>query len=159
MLSERNASEVDMKKEKIIKKLRENGCRMTRQREVLLDIILEEACSSSKEIYYKAASRSKGIGPATVYRMIDLLEKQGFITREKMYSMTDLSAENVFSGMIRIELDDGTVIDMSSEKVKNIIRLGLKAEGYIKEQNIKNIKKHEVHGIAQDTEFIDKISQ
>ena len=42
------------KKEQIIEKLKENGCRITKQRSMMRDIILENDCSSCKEIYYKA---------------------------------------------------------------------------------------------------------
>ena len=40
------------KKEQIIEKLKENGCRITKQRKMLIDIILENECSSCKEIFY-----------------------------------------------------------------------------------------------------------
>ena len=43
------------KKEQIIEKLKENGCRITKQRKMLIDIILENECSSCKEIFYKAS--------------------------------------------------------------------------------------------------------
>ena len=49
----RNYHRTQMKRELIIQKLREQGCRITRQRRILLDIILEEECSCCKEIYYK----------------------------------------------------------------------------------------------------------
>ena len=42
------------KKEEIIAKLKESGCRITKQRLMLIDIILENECSSCKEIFYKA---------------------------------------------------------------------------------------------------------
>lgn len=42
-----------MRKENIIEKLRERGCRITKQRQILLDVILKEECSCCKEIYYK----------------------------------------------------------------------------------------------------------
>ncbi|MDE6233418.1 MAG: transcriptional repressor, partial [Lachnospiraceae bacterium] len=58
-----------MKKEIVIQKLRERGCRITKQRLILLDIILEENCSCCKEIYYKASRMDDKIGSATVYRM------------------------------------------------------------------------------------------
>lgn len=38
-------------KETIIRKLRDNGCRITEQRKMILDVILESRCSSCKEIY------------------------------------------------------------------------------------------------------------
>ena len=48
------AEDCESKKEFILKKLKENGCRITKQRIELLDIILENECSSCKENYYKA---------------------------------------------------------------------------------------------------------
>lgn len=72
-----------MQKEMIIKKLRENGCRITKQREILLDIILQEDCACCKEIYYKALEKDGGIGSATVYRMINTLEDIGVLSRRK----------------------------------------------------------------------------
>ena len=55
------------KKEQIIEKLKENGCRITKQRKMLIDIILENECSSCKEIFYKASQADEKIGVATVY--------------------------------------------------------------------------------------------
>ena len=49
----------EMQKEIVISRLRERGCRITRQRMILLDIILGEECSSCKEIYYKAAQQDR----------------------------------------------------------------------------------------------------
>lgn len=73
----RNYHRTQMKRELIIQKLREQGCRITRQRRILLDIILEEECSCCKEIYYKALQKDSSIGPATVYRMVNTLESIG----------------------------------------------------------------------------------
>ena len=56
-----------MQKELVIQKLREKGCRITKQRLMLLDIILEEDCSCCKEIYYRAVKKDARIGTATVY--------------------------------------------------------------------------------------------
>ena len=54
---------------------------------VLLDIILNENCSSCKEIYYKASRIDSRIGTATVYRMINTLEEIGAINRRNMYKI------------------------------------------------------------------------
>lgn len=75
----------ERKKEEILRQLREHGCRITKQRKILLDIILEEECSCCKEIYYKAVKKDKNIGTATVYRMINTLEEIGVINRRNMY--------------------------------------------------------------------------
>ena len=78
----------EMQKEIVLQKLREQGCRITRQRQMLLDVILQEECSSCKEIYYKAASVDSSIGSATVYRMVNLLEEIGAISRKNMYKIS-----------------------------------------------------------------------
>ena len=73
------------KKDQIIEKLKEKGCRITKQRLMLIDIILENDCSSCKEIFYKASRADHRIGVATVYRMINALEDIGDkVVREGM---------------------------------------------------------------------------
>ena len=76
-----------MQREIVIQRLKEQGCRITKQRMVLLDIILNENCSSCKEIYYKASKIDPKIGTATVYRMINTLEEIGAINRRNMYKI------------------------------------------------------------------------
>jgi len=76
-----------MQREIVIQRLKEQGCRITKQRMVLLDIILNENCSSCKEIYYKASRIDSKIGTATVYRMINTLEEIGAISRRNMYKI------------------------------------------------------------------------
>ena len=74
-------------REIVIQRLKEQECRITKQRMVLLDIILNENCSSCKEIYYKASRIDSKIGTATVYRMINTLEEIGAINRRNMYKI------------------------------------------------------------------------
>ena len=75
------------RKDAVIEKLRNQGFRITKQRCILLDIILDEDCSSCKEIYYKAVKRDDSIGIATVYRMVNTLEDIGVISRKNMYKV------------------------------------------------------------------------
>lgn len=49
-------------KEYILQKMKERGCRITAQRRIILDVILEEECSCCKEIYYKASEKDERIG-------------------------------------------------------------------------------------------------
>lgn len=65
MDGDRKYQRTKMQKENIIQKLKESGCRITKQRLMLLDIILEEDCSCCKEIYYKASKIDDKIGTAT----------------------------------------------------------------------------------------------
>ena len=59
--------------------------KITKQRLILLDVILEGECGSCKEIYYRASKIDHSIGTATVYRMINTLEEIGAIDRKNMY--------------------------------------------------------------------------
>ncbi|KSV58164.1 transcriptional repressor [Acetivibrio ethanolgignens] len=80
-------------KDRIIRKLKRQGLRITKQRLMLLDIILEEDCSSCKELYYKAVHQNSRIGAATVYRMINTLEEIGAISRKNMYKIESVNRE------------------------------------------------------------------
>ena len=73
------------KKNFILNELKKNGYRITAQRKVLIDIILEDECSCCKEIYYRASKKDGSIGMATVYRMVKTLEESGLIHRKNMY--------------------------------------------------------------------------
>lgn len=74
-------------KDMILEKLRERGCRITKQRLILIDIILDQECESCKEIALKAAKVDGGIGTATVYRTVNTLEEIGAISRKNMYQI------------------------------------------------------------------------
>lgn len=115
----------------IISKLRERGCRITRQRRIILDIILDEDCSCCKEIYYKACKQDPSIGAATVYRMVNTLEEIGVINRKNMYKFTgdELNDEKLPS--CRMELDDGTVLQLSDRKFRQVLTCGLESCGYM----------------------------
>lgn len=66
----------------VIRQLKENGYRITAQRKMLLEIILENQYSSCKEIYFAAKERDRKVGMATVYRMVQLLEDMELIHKE-----------------------------------------------------------------------------
>lgn len=68
---------VSREKEEILHLLRKRGFRVTKQRELILDIVFEHECASCKEIYYQAIQRDPGIGMATVYRMVNTLTDIG----------------------------------------------------------------------------------
>ena len=72
-------------KEMIISELQKSGKRITDQRRILLDVILEGKWSSCKEIYYMASKRDPSIGLATVYRMVAVLEEMGFLRKGYRY--------------------------------------------------------------------------
>lgn len=75
----------------ILDLLRKNGCRITNQRRLLISVILENECSSCKEIYYIAKQKDPTVGISTVYRNVKALEDLNVINRKNMY---DINAEN-----------------------------------------------------------------
>ena len=127
------------KKEQIIEKLKENGCRITKQRLMLIDIILENDCSSCKEIFYKASKTDNRIGVATVYRMINALEEIGAISRKNMYRV-ECSDECAQSGGCEIILDDKTTYHLSPLKWNKVVQEGMKRCGYLKDQKVAGIR-------------------
>lgn len=138
MEQDRKYQRTKMQKDNIIQKLKDRGCRITKQRLMLLDIILEEDCSCCKEIYYKASKVDTKIGTATVYRMVNTLEEIGAISRKNMYRINctrNCECENA----CMIEFDDDTVIELSSSKWNQIIQSGLAACGYLNGQKVRSI--------------------
>ena len=118
------------RKDEIIEKLKQNGCRITRQRKILIDIILENDCASCKEIFYKASQEDRKIGAATVYRMINALEEIGAISRKNMYRV-ECGKTCSGEGGCEIILEDDTVFRMSKEKLDQIVRDGARRCGYL----------------------------
>ena len=113
--------------------------RITKQRKIILDIILGEDCSCCKEIYFQASKIDKKIGAATVYRMVNTLEDLGAISRKNMYRV-ECDRDCSFLESCCIEFDDNTSLEVSTDKLHKIICSGLRACGYSKNQNIRNIR-------------------
>ena len=76
-----------MEKEAVLNKLKSNGYMITKQRKVMLDVIINNEISSCKEIYYFANKVDPSIGIATVYRMVNLLEKLNLIEHRTLYKI------------------------------------------------------------------------
>lgn len=137
-IKNRGYGRTQMQKDTVIQKLRERGCRITKQRLMILDIILEENCSCCKEIYYKAVEHGCKIGTATVYRMVNTLEEIGAISRKNMYKVT-CGDENKNYDVCVVEFDDGTLCHLSAQKWHNVLKVGLESCGYAKSQGIHTI--------------------
>ena len=77
-----------MSNEFVISLLKAKGFRITKQRKLIIDIILTSDGASCKEIYHKVASKDSTVGAATVYRMIRLLEDIGVLKHIDMIALT-----------------------------------------------------------------------
>ena len=78
-----------MCQEQVEKALQQSGKRITQQRKILLDVILNGEWECCKEIYYEAVKRDSSIGMATVYRMMTTLEEIGVIERRCVFQGRD----------------------------------------------------------------------
>ena len=63
----------------LVERLRASGHRLTRERQLLLDILSESAHLDAEEIYRKAQKTLPQIGLATVYRTLSLLKELGVV--------------------------------------------------------------------------------
>ena len=108
---------------------------------MLLDVILANECSSCKEIFFEASRRDNGIGTATVYRMVNLLEEIGAIDRKNMYKISypkDCSLEEACI----VEMSDDSTCRLSAKKWNEVLYAGLEACGYLKGREVKGIILH-----------------
>lgn len=138
MQEEHSYQRTQMQKELVIQRLRERGCRITKQRLMLLDIILGEECSCCKEIYYRAIQKDNKIGTATVYRMVNTLEEIGAINRKNMYKVI-CSDGRIKEEKCIVEFEDGTICRLSEQKWNKVIVSGLESCGYGQNQKISTV--------------------
>lgn len=125
-------------KERIIDELKKNGCRITKQRKIILDIILEYDCNNTKEIYFRAVKKDAAIGMATVYRMVRMLEEIGALSQQNSIRIVDM-----FSGkeeeVCRVILSDNKELFLKHSDFCEALERGLRLRGMIADERVKNI--------------------
>ena len=126
------------RKDEIIERLKENGCRITKQRKILIDIILENDCASCKEIFYKASQEDKKIGVATVYRMINALEEIGAISRKNMYRIS-CDADCGFREGCILVLENQERVSLTMEDFREAIGEVLRRKGYPGQEKVETV--------------------
>ena len=126
----------NMQRSAIMNRLRQAGCRITKQRKIILDIILQEECTCCKEIYFLASKRDPNIGMATIYRMINLLEEIGALKRKRAYRICN---EESPVHICSVKLDDYTSIRLDGEKVRQVIEKGMESFGYLHDRRVRSV--------------------
>ena len=116
----------EAKKTYILKELKKNGCRITNQRKLLIDVILNGECSSCKEIYYQAIQHDPGIGMATVYRMVNTLTDIGVL---KVATLKPQTALGSGSGC-QILLKNQNKIVLNQTEWTEVLQNVLRRKGY-----------------------------
>ncbi|HBA63539.1 MAG TPA: Fur family transcriptional regulator [Lachnospiraceae bacterium] len=129
--------ELPEKKDMVIERLKKQGFRITKQRELLIDIILSEPWSCCKEIYALASKKDDGIGIATVYRTVDALEKVGALKRGGSYQLCNHNKKRCQCCFV--ELEDGSVIELDYASVERFMEAGMLKCGLSKGKKVRSI--------------------
>ena len=122
----------NMQRSAIMNRLRQAGCRITKQRKIILDIILQEECTCCKEIYFLASKRDPNIGMAT----INLLEEIGALKRKRAYRICN---EESPVHICSVKLDDYTSIRLDGEKLRQVIEKGMESFGYLHDRRVRSV--------------------
>lgn len=131
-------------KEAILETFKSQGFRITKQRKIVIDIILENDCSCCKDIYYQANKIDPNIGIATVYRMINTLEDIGAINRNNQYKV---SIDDNYKKESTCGCDGGCmVIFKNNKRIKlntiefnQALKAGLSIIGFMTDEEIETI--------------------
>ena len=78
-----------MSSDQVISKLKSRGLRITKQRKLIVEVIMGNDHKSCKDICYQVMAKDNTVGMATVYRMIRLLEDIGVINRLDMIEINN----------------------------------------------------------------------
>lgn len=130
---------VARKKDEILGLLRQKGLRVTRQRKLILDIVFAHECTCCKEIYYQAAKKDKGIGIATVYRMVNVLTDLGVFQVQVPYRVAGELVEGSTKGC-QVILKGQETVELSREEWEGALIEILERKGYGKETEIERVE-------------------
>lgn len=75
-------------KNEVIRELQRQGKRITEQRKMIIEVILEGRWTNCKEVYFEASRRDKTVGLSTVYRTMRVLEEMGVLARGSQYTLS-----------------------------------------------------------------------
>lgn len=136
-VDDQNYQKCDIQKSIVFDKLREHGCRITKQRKIILNIILKDDCICCKDIYFQAIKEDSEIGLATIYRMLNLLEEIGAINRRKMYqlSIPDGNKQEV----CKIILSNRKTLELNKENLNKVLQEGLRACGFTDHAKVESV--------------------
>lgn len=130
---------VSMSKEDIIDMLRSNGLRITEQRKTIIDIIVNEEYSCCKEVYFLAHKKDSSIGVATVYRMINVLEDMGAISRKNIQKNACNGRCCDMKGGCTIVTDQSKQIILSEADLQEALKYIMEKNGYADVEEIKAV--------------------
>lgn len=126
------------KKEIILDELKKREYKITEKRKLIIDIILNNECSCSKEIYWEALQKDPSIGIATIYRMVKILEEIGAINRKNLYQISH-DYIDCLQSECTIVLKNKKVIQLSAESWLKAVKAGLTDVGILDGKEIDSV--------------------
>lgn len=126
-------------KDEILNLLKQHGFRLTEQRKLIVDVIVNEEYSCCKEVYILAHKRDSSIGVATVYRMINTLEEIGAISRKNIEKTGCSGRCCDMKGGCTIVTEASKEIILSEEDIQEALKYIMEKNGYADVENIKAV--------------------
>lgn len=134
-----NIEQSSMSKDDIFALLKKNGFRLTEQRKLIVDIIVNEEYSCCKEVYFLAHKKDSSIGVATVYRMINVLEDIGAISRKNIQKTGCNGRCCDMKGGCTVVTDKSRQIILSEEDIQEALKYIMEKNGYANVDEIKAV--------------------
>lgn len=138
-MDNQNIGQIDMSQDDIFALLKKNGFRLTEQRKLIVDIIVNEEYSCCKEVYFLAHKKDSSIGVATVYRMINVLEELGAISRKNIQKTNCNGRCCDMSGGCTVVTDQSKQIILSEEDIQEALKYIMEKNGYANVDEIKAV--------------------
>ena len=132
-------NEILLSKEDIIAMLKANGLRLTQQRKLIVDVIVDEEYSCCKEIYFMAHRKDSSIGVATVYRMLNVLEEIGAISRKNIQKTNCTGRCCDMKGGCTVITEESKKIVLSEDDLQEALKYIMEKNGYEKVEEIKAV--------------------
>ena len=131
--------QVILSEENIIARLKEKGLRMTEPRRLIINIVANEEFSCCKEIYFLAHKKDPDIGIATVYRMINILEEIGAISRKNLQKTACTGICCDMKGGCTVVTDKSKQIILSEADMEEALKYIMEKNGYSNVDDIKAV--------------------
>lgn len=131
--------QVILSEENIIARLKEKGLRMTEPRKLIINIVANEDFSCCKEVYFLAHKKDPNIGIATVYRMINILEEIGAISRKNLQKTVCTGRCCDMKGGCTVVTDKSKQIILSEADIEEALKYIMEKNGYSNVDEIKAV--------------------
>ena len=122
--------QVILSEDNIIARLKEKGLRLTEPRKLIINIVANEDFSCCKEVYFLAHKKDPNIGIATVYRMINILEEIGAISRKNLQKTVCTGRCCDMKGGCTIVTDKSKQIILSEADIEEALKYIMEKNGY-----------------------------